>query len=241
VGIAALALTAGLAAACFVKAFGITFLAMPRSDAAAHAHEATATMRWAMGALAAACVALGLGATVVVPALARVTSSILGPAGAPTNVNWLTFSVAGNFAALSPIMIAAALVVGLATPVVFLVVAGSPRRARLGETWGCGRMLQTSRMEYTATAFADPFKRVFRFFYRPVKQLERDAHPESRFFVRRMQYTNPARALFDDWLYRPLLNALRAVIGRVERLQSGNASAYLAYIFAVLLLLLVLR
>ena len=67
VGIAALALTAGLAAACFVKAFGITFLAMPRSDAAAHAHEATATMRWAMGALAAACVALGLGATAVVP------------------------------------------------------------------------------------------------------------------------------------------------------------------------------
>ena len=168
-------------------------------------------------------------------------TSILGPAGAPTNANWLTFSVAGNFAALSPIMIAAALVVGLAAPAVFLVVAGSPRRARLGETWGCGRLLQTSRMEYTAAAFADPFKRVFRFFYRPVKRLERDVHPESRFFVRRMEYTNPARALFDDWLYRPLLNALRAVIGRVERLQSGNASAYLAYIFAVLLLLLVLR
>ena len=34
-GIASLALTGGLAMACFVKAFGITFLALPRSEAAA--------------------------------------------------------------------------------------------------------------------------------------------------------------------------------------------------------------
>src|SRR5262249_18169093 len=38
-GIASLALTGGLAMACFVKAFGITFLALPGSDAAAPAHE----------------------------------------------------------------------------------------------------------------------------------------------------------------------------------------------------------
>jgi len=240
VGIAGLALTAGLAAACFVKAFGITFLAMPRSDAAARAHEVGASMRWAMASLAGACVSLGLGASAVVPALSHVASSTLGSPVAPTDADWLTFRVAGNFAALSPLAIAAALVVGLVAPVVFLAIAGSPRRVRLGETWGCGRLLQTSRMEYTATAFADPFKRVFRFFYRPVKQLERDVHPESRFFVRRMEYTNPARSLFDDWLYRPLLSALRTAIGGVQRLQSGNASAYLAYIFAVLLLLLVL-
>jgi hypothetical protein len=126
-------------------------------------------------------------------------------------------------------------------PVIFLVLARSPRRARLGDTWACGRILVTARMEYTATAFADPFKRVFRFFYRPVRRLDREVHPESRFFVRRMEYTNPARSLFEDWLYRPALRALRAAIGRVQRLQSGSASAYLAYIFAVLLALLALR
>ena len=38
---AMLALTGALAAACFVKAFGITFLAQPRSDHARHAHEAS--------------------------------------------------------------------------------------------------------------------------------------------------------------------------------------------------------
>ena len=96
-------------------------------------------------------------------------------------------------------------------------------------------------MEYTATAFADPFKRVFRFFYRPVKQLDLDVHPESRFFVRRIEYANPARSLFEEWLYRPTLHALHAVVARMQRLQSGSAAAYLGYILAVLLVLLALR
>ena len=57
---AMLALTGALAAACFVKAFGITFLAQPRSEQAAQAHEASPTMLLGMGLLTAACVFLGL-------------------------------------------------------------------------------------------------------------------------------------------------------------------------------------
>jgi hydrogenase-4 component B len=43
--IPALALIGGLAAACFVKAFGVAFLGEPRTDAASQAHEAPATMQ----------------------------------------------------------------------------------------------------------------------------------------------------------------------------------------------------
>src|SRR5713226_4847301 len=57
---AMLALTGALAAACFVKAFGITFLAQPRSEHAAQAHEASLSMRFGMAVLTAACVVLGL-------------------------------------------------------------------------------------------------------------------------------------------------------------------------------------
>src|SRR5229473_2389440 len=46
---ALLALTAALAAACFVKAFGIAFLALPRSTAAAEAREVSLSMRLGMG------------------------------------------------------------------------------------------------------------------------------------------------------------------------------------------------
>ena len=64
-----LALTGALAAACFVRAFGIGFLALPRSSQAAHAHEAHPSMLAGMGALAALCIALGLGATLWLPIL----------------------------------------------------------------------------------------------------------------------------------------------------------------------------
>ncbi len=46
--VSVVALTAGLALLTFVKAYGIAFLARPRSDGAAHAHEAGAPMRVAM-------------------------------------------------------------------------------------------------------------------------------------------------------------------------------------------------
>ena len=73
-----LALIGGLAAACFTKAFGIVFLGEPRSDEAAHAHEAGAAMRWPMVVLAGLCVLIGLAAPlwplVLQPAVAVISA-----------------------------------------------------------------------------------------------------------------------------------------------------------------------
>jgi len=238
-GIASLALTGGLAMACFVKAFGITFLALPRSDAAARAHEASPMMRLAMLALAAACVALGLGPTLVVPAFGSVAAALLRTAPQATGGDWLTLRVSGEFASLSTAAIAIALAASLLVPLVAFRILGASRQTRPYETWGCGRIVQTARMEYTATAFANPFKRVFDFFYRPTKRLDIEFHPESRFFVERIEYENPTRSIFDDWLYRPALDLLHAGARAVGTLQSGSANQYLAYILAALLLMLV--
>jgi len=236
--IAGLALAAGLAVACFVKAFGITFLALPRSDAAAAAHEAPVTMRVAMVATAVACAALALGASSIVPALAVVAATLV-PAPPPVTLGaWLTLEVSGEFASLSMPAVALALAGGILLPVLLLAVARVRPRPRRYETWACGRLLQTARMEYTATAFADPFTRVFDFFYRPVKRLDIDRHPESRFFVRRIRYENPTRFIVDEWLYRPVGRLLRAAARRVAVVQSGSPNLYLAYVLAALLLLL---
>jgi hydrogenase-4 component B len=239
-GIASLALTGGLAMACFVKAFGITFLALPRSDAAAGAHEASLPMRLAMLALAAACVALGLGPTLIVPAFGSVAAFLLRTAPQTAGGNWLTLQVSGEFASLSTLAIAAAIAMSLLVPLLALRLVGASRRTRGYETWGCGRIVQTARMEYTATAFANPFKRVFDFFYRPTKRLDIEFHPESRFFVERIEYENPTRSIFDDWLYRPALDLLHSGARAVGALQSGSANQYLAYILAALLLMLAL-
>src|SRR5213593_3971491 len=75
---AMLALTGALAAACFVKAFGITFLAQPRSDHAAQAQEVAPSMRFGMAVLTAACVLLGLFPTALVRLLDPLTQQLTG-------------------------------------------------------------------------------------------------------------------------------------------------------------------
>jgi len=198
-------------------------------------------MRLAMVMLAAACVGLGLGPTLVVPVFGAVASSVLGVAAAPVTLgDWLTLRMAGGYASLSTLAIAIALSGALLIPLVALPLARASRRTREYETWGCGRIVQTARMEYTATAFANPFKRVFDFFYRPIKRLDIEFHPESRFFVERIEYENPTRSIFHDWLYRPALDLLRAGTRAAGALQSGSPNLYLAYILAALLLMLVL-
>jgi hydrogenase-4 component B len=235
-GLAALALTGGLAAACFVKAFGISFLALPRSDAAARAHEVGWSLRAGMAVLAAAAVALGLLAPWVLPAIARAMPG-LAPAAPALGDGW-TVTVGAGFASVSPGAVAGLLGAAGVCLVLGLRLGGARRDGRRYETWGCGRSLQTARMEYTATAFSQPFKRVFAILYRPVKQLEIEFHPESRFFVRTIRYEQPTRSLIEEWLYLPLLGGTRRLARTVERIQSGSANLYLAYIFVALLALL---
>jgi hydrogenase-4 component B len=239
--LAGLALTAGLAAACFVKAFGISFLGLPRSAEAGHAHEAPLAMRAAMAALAAACVVLGVGATLVVPVLTAVAADLTGGTRAPIAVfGGVSVRVSGDFASVSTLTVTAALAVAVLLLVGGVRLVGAAGRPRVSETWGCGRIVQTARMEYTATAFSNPFKRVFDFFYRPRKRLDADLHPESRFFVRSLAYESPTRSIFDDWLYAPLMAGLRRTTATAQAIQSGSANVYLAYILAALVVMLVL-
>jgi hydrogenase-4 component B len=232
-------LTSGLAAACFVKAFGITFLALPRSEPAALAREVEWTMRAAMTLLALACAVLG-----VVPSmtLAPLETTVFELMGAHADVQFNLTSVVANdgFGWVAPLWMALALVVFLMALPLGLRLMGANKRRRAYETWGCGRALQTARFEYTATAFANPFKRVFALLYRPVKELDIEFHPESRYFVRTMAYYNEGHLIFEDALYRPLLRMIETLAREARALQSGNVHGYLVYILVALVALLIL-
>ena len=101
-------------------------------------------------------------------------------------------------------------------------------------------MLQTARMEYTATAFANPFKRSSTSSTGPRSAWTSSFIPTPASSCERIEYANPTRPLFEEWLYQPALAALSRVAALTRRVQSGSANAYLAYILAALLLLLVL-
>jgi hydrogenase-4 component B len=240
VAVGLLALTSGLAAACFVKAFGITFLAIPRSTAASDATEAPRSMLAGMLVLVVACLVLGLTPFVVVPLLGQVLSGLPGLAPAAGLYAWHGFlgglpqgsgQMAAPWVALGLLALTLAVLLGLRL--------FTPRlRTRLEETWGCGRWSQTPRMQYTATAFAEPLRRVFAELYRPTEDLSVDVHPDSKWFIRGITYESRVRPWIDRVVYAPIVGLVGRVAQAVRSVQSGSVHLYLAYLCAALLVLL---
>ena len=237
---AVLALTGALALACFAKAFGISFLALPRSSHARHAAEVPLTMRIGMGALAGMCVVLGLGPMLVVPLLDRVAAPLTGVsisgkvlaldgwALAPGNVEFSSISTP----ALSVMLIGFA---GLG--LLLAVVLGGRLKRRYYKTWGCGLNL-TPRMEYTATGFVQPIKRVFSTLYRPTVKLETEFLEESRYFAKRRRFEFHIEPIFQTYLYDPVVRFFEAMADRLRIIQAGSLHLYLTYIFVTLVVLL---
>ena len=225
---AALALTGGLAAACFVKAFGISFLALPRSRHAEDAREASFFEQLGMAILAAACLILGLGSAAVVRILHPIAQALLAsvvPIEAPASL------VPG---ALLAVMTAAA----LAAWVAVRLIGGKPR-VRTAPTWGCGLPGLSARMEYTATAFSKPFRMLFAFLYQPTREVRQDC-TLSPYFPRNIRYSSEITFLIRDRLYQPVIRALLGISYFVRRLQAGSVNLYLAYLSATLTALLLL-
>jgi hydrogenase-4 component B len=231
---ALLALTSALAAACFVKAFGITFLALPRGEGAEKAHESPWLMLVPQGVLASMCLALGLAPGGVLEVLRAVVSSLPGVRPAPEMARgwFVVASGPGSFDRLTPPLVALALAAGLALAWgLSLRVGYAVRRA---PTWGCGGEL-TARTEYTARAFSKPLMMIFRAVYRPTREVETvgEAH-----FPREVRYRAAIEPTFERFLYEP---AARAVLGLAERMkviQAGSLHAYLAYVLILGIVLL---
>src|SRR5262245_43866701 len=243
IAVAMLALTSGLAAACFVKAFGITFLAIPRSLRAAQAREVPRPMQLAMGGLALACIGLGVLPSLVVPALGGAVSGLAGlPYDLAFGMPSLMLEMPGAVGAITPTALAAGLALVPVAVLVAFRLGAADRRLRVGDTWGCGRIGQTPRMEYTATAFAEPLRRVFAELYRPSEDLSIDFHPESKYFVQSIAYRTEVHPWFERLLYAPVVSFLRRTAFRVRWLQAGSLHLYLLYmILALVALLLVSR
>jgi hypothetical protein len=237
-GVGALALTAGLAAATFVKAFGIPFLGIPRSAEAGHAHEAGWPMRLGLLTLALACPVLAL---LSVPLLSTVSGVLAGVAGMPpAGLKFplgLTVQTPHALARISPAAIMAMLALVLAAVWVGTRLV-SRRAVRVSDTWGCGRVRQSPRMEYTSTAFAEPLRRIFAELYRPTDDVSVVVHPEAPYHIRRMTFRTELHPWFHRMLYEPVVRATHVVAGAVRALQTGSINAYLAYIVAMLVALL---
>ena len=136
---AMLALAAALAAACFVKAFGVTFLGRPRSAAAETAGEVDRYSLSAMFILAALCLLAGILPGLVIDALSPVTIEILG-GRMPIQANeaWLSIvPIAESRSSYNGLLVMVFITIS-ASLAVFFIHRFASHALRRGPAWGCG-------------------------------------------------------------------------------------------------------
>lgn len=236
--VAALALTGGLTAAAFVKAFGVGFLGLPRSPGAAGVVEPPRLMNIGAGALGLACLALGAVPMIVISALNGAVQSAQPGRFAGLSSSGVALAVHGAHGVFEPTLIALALVVSLA--LVGAVRWSMSRRIALRRipAWGCGRELQNARMTYTATSFAEPLQRVFDDVVQPSRDLDVSHQTESRYFVESVHYGTRDNDAFEAMVYQPLFRLVRAAAQLARRLQNGSVHRYIGYGLAALIVIL---
>jgi hydrogenase-4 component B len=238
-----LALTAALAAACFVKAFAIPFLALPRSEEAAEARECSLAMRAGMAVLAVGCIALGLGATWFVPVFDSITQQTLGvrASAALVTAHGLALTAGTGHGTVQGGTISTA---GMA---LFFLLAGAAfalplalrwrRRSVRGPVWDCGLPGLTADNEYTATAFSKPLRMIFSALYRPRREIQAE-YEVSPHYPSAIHFESEIERPFEQRLYGPLRERIMAAANRMKGIQAGSINVYLAYIFITLILLL---
>src|SRR6266446_3083848 len=235
-----LALTGALAAACFVKAFGITFLALPRGAESRQVHEAPRSMLVGMGWLTMACLALGLGVTWFLPAFDALTEQLLGQRVGSNLISshgWVLSGGIRHGGSVSTAAIGIGLLI-LVIPGVLLVSIGTRRFARKrGPVWDCGLPGLSEDNEYTATAFSKALRMIFSVLYQPRREIQ-TVFDVSPYFPKAIHFESEIEPTFEKRLYVPLKDLLLRFATRMRAIQAGSIHAYLAYIFVTLVLLL---
>lgn len=247
VAVAVVALTAGLAIAAFVKAFGVGFLAKPRGAAAERARESSPAMIAGMVLAAAGCVAAALAPGLVADGLSRavgVAAAVAGPADDPVT-GPVILRPAGMPSTMSPLLITVALVVATVVLLGVLRAAAARRARRRARLWDCGAGPATARMEYTATSFAEPLVRVFDNVLAPETDLDVTPVKESEYLLDSVRYRTEVADRVEHRLYRPVL-AFAGWVARAARpLANGSVHRYVGYGFyaftGVLIILAVTR
>ncbi|UWE11082.1 proton-conducting transporter transmembrane domain-containing protein [Actinacidiphila bryophytorum] len=241
VAVAVIALSAGLAAAVFVKALGVGFFARPRSEPAARAAESPPAMLAGMGLLAAACAVLALAPGLLGAPLARATAAAGLTGGTSVAGAGLSVRLHHTSASLYPLWVALALVAGVAAVAGLTRLPARRRRRRDARLWDCGGGAPTPRMAYTATSFAEPLQRVFDDVLAPEQDVDVTPVRESAYLVRRVRFQRLVPDRIEHRLYLPLLTALSRTATRARHLATGSVHLYLAYgLFGLVTLLAVL-
>jgi len=239
---AILALTGALAAFCFLKFFGIGFLALPRSKHAEHAKEANTPMLIGMGIFASLSILLGILPFYVLPILEMIAASFTGNLHSFTFGEFATFAIpsgtisSGDISLSTPAIFAIILIFLFVLSTILFLITG--KKQPVYETWGCGQPVSSSRNEYTATAFSKPVLVWFKNLYRPAREID-VTYSTSPLLKESFKFGSRIEQVIEQYLYEPVVDFVITRSRKVKMIQTGSIHAYLGYIFGTLVILFI--
>jgi formate hydrogenlyase subunit 3/multisubunit Na+/H+ antiporter MnhD subunit len=233
---ALLALSAALAAACFVKAYGVTFLGRPRTRAAEVANETDRFSLAAMSVLAALCLIVGILPGLFIDALAPVSLSLIG-AHMPAQIGaqWLSIvPIAASRSSYDGLLVFLFMVISgtLAATAIHRLASDRLRRA---PAWDCGYPDSSPATQYTAASFAQPIRRVFGTMVFRAREYGEMPPPGD---VRPARLDVEISDLIWDTLYAPIASGIALAADRLNRLQFLTIRQFLSFVFSALVILL---
>src|SRR5205814_505991 len=159
---ALLALSAALAAACFVKAFGVTFLGRPRTPVAEHAKETDPFSLAAMFFFAALCLVAGVVPGLFIDALAPVAQTLLGSRmPVQSGLQWLAIVPIAQSRSSYEGLLLFCLISAAGALAAFAIHRLASDKVRRAPPWDCGYPDASPATQYSADSFAQPIRRVF--------------------------------------------------------------------------------
>lgn len=233
---ALLALSAALAAACFVRLYGITFLGRPRSAAAAAAHEVDRWSLAAMAVLAGLCVLAGILPGVAIDAMAGVVQQLAGAHMPPqTGEAWLSIVPIAESRSSYNGLLVFLFVTASASLAAYAIHRLASHRLRRAPAWDCGFPDPSPATQYTASSFAQPIRRVFgAAVFHARERVDMPAPGELRPARLTVELSDPAW----EAIYAPIAGAVSFAADRLNHLQFLTIRRYLSLVFAALVLLL---
>lgn len=224
-----LALVGGLAVITFVKLYGAVFLGSARDSAARQGHEAPFAMVAPMALLAGLCLLAGVGAPLLLQLVEPVVIDYA--AVSPALFTRLTGIVPlPQIALMNGLLLGLMLVVWL---VWRLLVQQTPVTS--ADTWGCGYLAPTPRIQYTGSSFADLAAGLFAGLVGARTTLTGlSGHFPA---ASRLALDGTERIL--DRMIIPCLHGADWCLAWLRRMQSGHLHLYILYVFATLFALMV--
>ncbi|NJD03022.1 MAG: hydrogenase 4 subunit B [Ruminiclostridium sp.] len=239
---ALLALAGALAAYCFVKVFGVSFLALPRTQHAADAVEVNRPMLAGMGVLTTACIFLGVLPSFFVKLLDAVNLQLFDTAitgNISSFSSFISYPLKAGGASIFPagLLLIALLLFSILAFIIILTT--SKTKIRKYGTWDCGYKNPDSGMQYSATGFSKPARIVFRSIFRPQRELKVE-DGIGPYFVKAAKYNVSTLSVFEKYFYNPLIKKVINFARKARfTIQTGSIHTYLLYIFVTILLMFV--